>query len=189
MTIKQPKLIIVIVVLAIILAFIIGWKLWHKTPVIETYATEQHQKDGSVVLERKPDVAAKSTHEIPKGGKVERIVKLEVKSKPVQVRADAQAADCPPVKVDLSLVRMPDETRRVIASSSTGEVFAGVDIPVESAFIRKEPKWAAGLTVSPINRSYGVFIDRDLGPFRIGAEVNQSDTHGLDFRLRAGLRF
>jgi len=43
--------------------------------------------------------------------------------------------------------------------------------------------------MSPITRGYGVFVDRDLGPFRVGAEVNQSESYGLDFRIKAGLRF
>lgn len=177
----KRNLIIAAIVAAVIAALFVGWKLWHKNPVVETYSAEQRQEDGSVMLERKPDAAAKPTHAVPKDSKVERVVKLEVKAK--------EKPDCPPVNVDLSLVRLPDETRRVIASSTNGEVLAGVDIPVESASPVSTPKWAAGLSMSPITRGYGVFVDRDLGPFRVGAEVNQSDVYGLDFRIKAGLRF
>lgn len=177
----KRNLIIAAIVAAAAAALFVGWKLWHKEPVMETWSAEQRQADGSVMLERKPDAKAKPAHEVPKDSKVERVVKLEVKSK--------EKPDCPSIDVDLSLVRLPDETRRVIASSSNGEILAGVDIPVESARPVSEPKWAAGLTMSPITRGYGVFVDRDLGPFRVGAEVNQSESYGLDFRIKAGLRF
>lgn len=195
--IASRNLIIIAFVAGAALASLVNWKLWHKDPVIETYATEERQMDGSAILERKPDAAAKPVHQIPKGAKVERVVKLEVKATTTEtVSEDTDSAgaarpiiDCPPVQVDLSLVKLPDETRRVIASSTNGEIVAGVDIPVEAARQAKEPKWAAGLTMSPIGRGYGAFVDRDFGPFRVGAEINQSEAYGFDFRVKAGLRF
>lgn len=178
------------------LASLVNWRLWHKAPVIETYAAAEQQADGSALLERKPDAAAKPVHQIPAGAKVERVVKLAIKSRPVipsplagEGKGEGEKVDCPPVQVDLSLVKLPDETRRVIASSVNGEVVAGVDIPVEAARQVKEPKWAAGLTMSPVGRGYGAFVDRDFGPFRVGAELNQSEAYGFDIRLKAGLRF
>src|SRR3989304_1120568 len=133
----KRNLIIAAIVAAAAAALFVGWKLWHKEPVMETWPA-----DGGVRPERKPDAKAKPAHEVPKDSKVERVVKLEVKSK--------EKPDCPSIDVDLSLVRLPDETRRVIASSSNGEILAGVDIPVESARPVSEPKWAAGLTLSPL---------------------------------------
>src|SRR3989304_5657602 len=147
----KRNLIIAAIVAAAAAALFVGWKLWHKEPVMETWSAEQRQADGSVMLERKPDAKAKPAHEVPKDSKVERAVK--------------------------------------VGGKSNGEILAGVDIPVESARPVSEPKWAAGLTMSPITRGYGVFVDRDLGPFRVGAEVNQSESYGLDFRIKAGLRF
>lgn len=190
--IANRNLIIIAFIAGAALASLVNWKLWHKAPIIETYATGERQADGSALLERKPDAAAKPVHKIPKGAKVERVVKLEVKPKAEPASPESPEApepDCPPVRVDLSLVRLPDETRRVIASSVNGEIVAGVDIPVEAARQVKEPKWAAGLTMSPVGRGYGAFVDRDFGPFRVGAELNQSEAYGLDFRLKAGLRF
>ncbi|MBE7415097.1 MAG: hypothetical protein HS130_07685 [Deltaproteobacteria bacterium] len=187
--IANRNLIIIAFIAGAALASLVNWKLWHKAPVIETYAAAERQADGSALLERKPDADAKPVHKIPKGAKVERVIKLEVKPKSEPLSPEASAPDCPPVRVDLSLVKLPDETRRVIASSVNGEIVAGVDIPVEAARPVKEHKWAAGLTMSPVGRGYGAFVDRDLGPFRVGAELNQSEAYGFDFRLKAGLRF
>ena len=187
------------IVALIVLGIALGWYFFRtEPPKPETYAPAEAQADGSKVLERKPQANAKPAHKVPKGATVERIVKLEVKSEPVNApsalqtgagKAEAPATtDCPPVQVDLSLVRLPDESRRVIASSPNGEIVGGVDIPVESAAPYKELKWAAGLTANPLERTLGGFIDRDLGPLRLGAEINQIKD-GYDLRLKAGVRF
>ena len=188
-----------IAVVLILAGLAIGWKFF--APDLqkpEIYAPLSVQDDGSKVLERKPQHDAKPAHKIPDGAKVERIVEIEVRSLPEKAPSALQEgssstgapskADCPPVKVDLSLVRLPDESRRVIASSSNGEIVGGVDIPVESARVYKELKWAAGVSYNPLDRGFGAFIDRDLGPFRLGAEVNQIKD-GFDTRLKAGMRF
>ncbi|MBI5888195.1 MAG: hypothetical protein HZB82_05730 [Deltaproteobacteria bacterium] len=92
--------------------------------------------------------------------------------------------------VDLSVVKMPDDTRRVVASSPNGEVVGGVDIPVEAARpVPAVPKWAAGMSVNLLDRMPGVFIDRDFGPFRMGAEINRVSGAGMDARVRVGVRF
>ena len=187
------------VVVLILIGLAIGWKFFAPDlPKPEIYAPLSVQDDGSKVLERKHQHDAKPAHKIPDGAKVERIVKIEVRSLPEKAPSASQEgsgltdapskADCPPVKVDLSLVRLPDESRRVIASSSNGEIVGGVDIPVESARVYKELKWAAGVTVNPLDSTLGGFLDRDLGPFRLGAEVNQIKD-GIDARLKAGMRF
>jgi len=189
----------VIVLVFLLAGLSLGWYIFRPSPPKpEVYAPPVAQKDGSKVLERKPQADAKPAHEVPKGAKVERIVKIEVKSTPVNTPSARQigsgstestaAIDCPPVTVDLTLVRLPDESRRVIASSPNGQVVGGVDIPVESARAYKELKWAAGVTANPIDRTFGAFIDRDLGPFRFGAEVNQIKD-GFDTRIKAGMRF
>lgn len=55
-------------------------------------------------------------------------------------RQDSAGA-CPPVRVDLSLVRMKDKTRRVLASSPDGSVVGGIDVPIESAALAHEIRW------------------------------------------------
>lgn len=167
-----------------------GWRLYGlETVKSETYAASERQQDGSLVLERKPDAKARSKQAVPKGGTVERVMEVEVQGKPsVSTKSGDASVPCPPVKIDMTLVKMPDESRRVVASSPNGEIVGGVDIPVESARIVPSLKWAAGLSVNPLNRTPGIFIDRDFGPFRVGAEFNKLST-GYDARLKVGIRF
>ena len=79
--------------------------------------------------------------------------------------------DCPPVNLDLSLVRMPDETRRVIVSSKNGDVLDGIDIPVESAKpVSDSKKWAIG-GVYYSNEAYSARVERDIGPARLSFDL------------------
>ena len=164
----------------------LAWKIWSPKPAKpETYAAAVKQSDGSVVLERKPDATAKPAQELPKGAKLERVVQVTVKpSASSEAIAptngpDPQAAStsdlpsgttipCPPIRVDLSLVRMPDESRRVIASSPDGEVVGGVDIPVEAALVPKVLRWSgvalAGYDAFRRQRVYGASISYARGP-------------------------
>lgn len=101
----------------------------------------------------------------------------------------SDSCDCPPVTVDLSLVRMPDKTRRVVASSPNGQILSGIDIPIESAKIPRSLPWAIGGTYSYDGaHRFGGFIDRDLGPFHLGVEAFQSQT-GWTAQAKAGIRF
>lgn len=226
---------IVLLVVGLAAGVGLGWRLFTPAPApIETPAPEVRQGDGSVVLERAPDPAAKPAHEIPRGGTVERQVSVTVRPTPVRKpdlttspagspivkpagptpspahhdeagtppvhRSDAGAQTdtivCPDVTVDLSLVRMPDRTRRVIASARGGAILGGLDIPVEpaTATARARP-WAAGVVYDPNARSLGGFLDRDLGPLRVGAAVVQSRPVGVpipprwDLQLKAGWRW
>lgn len=162
-------------------------------PKPETYAPAAIQADGSTIVERKPQANARPKAQVPKGAKVERIVRFEVKplELPLQASLDGAGAietSCPSLDMELTLVELPDESSRVILRSERGEVLNAVDIPVSSAKSYKELKWAAGLTANPLDRTLGGFIDRDMGPFRLGAEVNQI-RDGFDLRLKAGVRF
>jgi hypothetical protein len=196
---------IAIAAIVAVLVLTLAWKLWKpKSPIQETYHGEVKQPDGSIQVEVKPDAKAKPAHMIPEGGKVERIVKMTVKPK-MQASSSAKlvgtgsdktpvsvgAQNCPPVTIDLSLVRLPDESKRVIASSPDGEIISSVDIPVEAARPVPEPKvWAAGAVVNPLKQTYGGFVDRDLGWFRTGLQVNQaSDIKGIEAWVKAGIIF
>lgn len=190
---------IVVIVITAIIALAGGWYLWRPAPPKpETYAVEQTQNDGSTILERKPDDSARPEHQIPKGAKVERIVSVTVKAKPVETTPVGiqegeggiieKKADCPPVKVDMSLVRMPDDTRRVVASSPDGEVVGGVDIPVEAAKPERKLLWSAGLMFNPLDKRYGGYVDRKMGPFVVGGQILQAEG-GLDFWIKGGIQF
>jgi hypothetical protein len=114
------------------------------------------------------------THKLPAGGKRERSVHVDVKP---------TAPDCPLCSVDLTLVRMNDGSRRVVASSTTGEVVTGIDIPLLPA----DPnlKWAAGVSYG---QGWGGWLDRDIGRLRVGIELNDTDG-GMEARGKAGFRF
>jgi hypothetical protein len=168
-----------------------GWMLWRpKTPKPEIYAQPMRQQDGSLVLERKPDAHAKPPHQIPHGAMVEDVVHVVVQphASPVLSPPSASGASgeeqkapdstparppCPPVHVDLTLVRMPDQSRRVVASSPDGVVIGGVDIPVETAVPQRVMKWAVGPSWNPADRTFGAWIERDAGFLRIGADLYQ----------------
>lgn len=160
--------------------------MWNKpVKVAEQPAAAERQADGSLVLERKPDAKAKPAHAIPKGGKAERVVRVDVQP---------DRADCPICTVDLTLVRMPDDTRRVIASSPTGTVLGGLDVPIVPLVIEKDHPWAAGVSRGTGDESWGLWLDRDIGPVRIGGEANkisESTTGGSKYeaRFKIGLMF
>jgi hypothetical protein len=148
----------VLVVLALV-AF------WPAKPIHEdvTAAPQVRQADQSVIAERAPDAhPPPARHIIPRGYVEERRQSITV--------APAPAASS--VEVDLSLVRKGDE-RRVIASSPDGTILQAIDIPIEAALIPPPPKrWAAGLGYST-EREVGVWLERDIGRLRVGAEVSK----------------
>lgn len=166
-----------------------------RKPGIETAAPEVKQADGSDVLPRAPDAKAKPKHQIPKGAKVERIEEITVLPPTPPEIARCTSVRCPPVKVDMSIVREADGGRRVIASSPDGQIIAGVDIPVETAAPPAEPKqWAVGLSIDPIHQAPGIWVERDLSRFRLGVEINQTRRAinapvGVEARVRLGVTF
>lgn len=172
----------------------VGWWLGQPDPVVETHAPEQRQADGSVVLERRPDVSAKPAQQIPKKAKLERVAQVTV-----QPDTGTAGEPCQPVSLDLSLVREEDGGRRLLASSPDGTIVGGVDVPVESAAPPAEPlRWAAGVSWSPIEETGGVWVERDIPLFskaaRLGLDVVQTrqadnTTTGADVRIRLGLAF
>jgi hypothetical protein len=181
----------------------LGWKMRAPKPgKLDPPAAAIRQSDGSLILERKLDPNAKPAQEIPKGSVVERIVYVTVKPRasgvdqlptiggalPVVV-APAVATPCHPVRVDLTLIRQPDQTRRVIVSSLDGDVIGGLDVPVESApeQIRAQ-KWAVtgliGYDFRNRCRAYGAMASRSAGPF-----VVQTGFIGQTAFVGAGVRF
>jgi len=161
--------------------------LWRpKPPKVETYAPEKRQSDGSLVLERKPMSDAKPAQQVPEGARVERVVQVQVQPRNATPTAGPATPgsgpvsvppELPPVTVDLSLVRMPDQSqsRRVIASSPDGAIVGGVDIPVEAARQARALKWAAGYEFARSNwgKSHSIVVQRDLGPLRLGGRVGR----------------
>lgn len=163
-------------VLGVALGLGLNWKLYHPKPApIQTAAPEVRQKDGSLVLKREPAAAPilKATV-LPKGAKIERQVEVKVAPLPTIPTAGAAIPGPGPLTVDLSVIRLKDNTQRVIASSSDGQIISGVDVPIgPAAPVVKIPKWEAGALYNPGDRTYGAYIHRSFGPFVLGATVVQ----------------
>lgn len=121
---------------------------WTKPPAAvsrETFAQQERQADGSVKAAKIPmpeKVIPPAPHVIPKGSKEERRISVTVKPappkrdpQPFKPDPDGQCRvpdtlTCPPVTVDLSIVRN-DKGRDVIASSPDGTVLTAINIPIE----------------------------------------------------------
>ena len=177
----------------LVVGVLIGRWLFHveMVPVIEKPAPAIVQQDGSQVLARAArDESAKPAHQLPKGATLERTVQVKAKPKaPPRPTTDGKLESAP-VTVDLSLVKMPDETRRVVASSPDGEILGVIDVPVAAFSIPETKKWAAGLYVNPVYpQERGLFIDRDIGRLRIGAELGQNARNDLEARVKVGITF
>lgn len=163
----HSKIYLGLLVLAVLAAFVV-WTQWPAPAVPEnlTPAPQQPQADGSMQAARAPDAhPAPPPHLIPKGYH-------EVSRDAVTVAPSAAAAasGCPSVHVDLSVVRDGND-QRVIASSPDGQVVSAINIPIEAAMTPPAPKlWAAGLGYTT-QREVGVWVERDVGRLRIGAEV------------------
>jgi hypothetical protein len=180
----------------------LGWWLGQPEPVFETRALEQRQADGSVVLERRPDLQAKPAQQVPLGAKVERVGRVTAipnSGTVVPNRGTAAFAPCPRVTVDWSLVREPDGGRRFLASSPDGTIVGGVDVPIETAAPPPKPlRWAAGVSWSPSDDTAGVWVERDVPLFGLAARVGldvaqeralQGASTGSGLRVRLGMAF
>lgn len=195
---------------ALLAGLFLGWWLWHPRTIVEPPAPAVQLQTGGQVLERAPEApvpSAAAEDARAAGGRLERAISITVQPRPVSSappeptpprppgNVQAEAAPAPPcscedVTVDLGLIRMPDGTRRVTARARGGELLGGVDVPVISRAPARVARWAAGLTVSvdmSQRRALGAFVDRDLGPLRLGFEVSQRD--GGTATLRAGIKF
>ena len=165
-----------------IVAAVLAWALWPAAPVHEvvTAAPQVRQVDGSVIAQRVPGPKPPAPrHMLPKGAIEERRESVIV--------APAPAASS--VEVDLSLVRMPDNGRRVVASSPDGTVVSALDIPIEPGLVPPPPKpWAAGLSYGT-DHSVGLWVDRDVGKLVLGAQVTRQQDGKVQAQLRAGVRF
>lgn len=182
-----PKLIIQIAIGVALLfaAYLIGVKTTEPEPEVIAAAPQVTQSDGSIVIERKPEAApSKAPHKIPKGGTEERRVNLKLKPDAF-VSDEGCKCDPAPVSVNLSLVR-DDQGRRVVASSTGGQIVGALDVPIEPALMPPDPHpWAAGLSYGH-DKSAGAWIERDLGRIRVGAEVIRQRDQTFQGRVRVG---
>ena len=126
----------------------LGWKLWGQKPKLttESLASAYRLPDDNLVLGRSPSLHPTlpiPPADLPAGSTVQRVVKVVVQGQPeaspAPAATQAQPAGqipslpnpCPPVEVDLTLVKLRDQSYRVIASSPNGVIQdTSVDIPV-----------------------------------------------------------
>lgn len=181
-----------------------GWRYWRPQSVVETPAPSVRQKDSSLILARVPDAKAKPKQQIPAGATVERIDHIVVQPRAVPVPASSDSGRnenpahdsassnrivdnvsrgtflCPPVRIDLTLIRLKDNTQRVIASSPDGTVIdsLSVDTPVEKATVQRKLAWSAGPIWGGGDNGIGVNATRDLGPLRLVAAVMRAPPRG-----------
>lgn len=169
----------------VVVVAVAGASLWWVTrdppPVREvvTAAPMVRQADQSVIAERAPDAhPPKPVHILPKGSTEERRGTVIA----------AQAPSASSVEIDFSLVREKDNGRRMIFSSPDGQITGAVDIPIEPGLIPPPPhKWAAGLAYST-EREVGIWLERDIGRLRLGAEVAKG-AGSPRAELRVGVTF
>lgn len=199
----------IVLALSIIGAAVAVVLLWpHPKPVVETAKPAVVQSDGSTILERTDTQPGfKPAQVVPKGATVERVVhvtvhpKIKVASgiqggtptKQTALRLDDKQSLSPdakpannPITVDLSLVRLKDDTKRVIASSPDGEIVGGMDIPIET-LAYKPRVWAAGISIDPVHQVGGVWVERDISRIRLGMDAGINKFHDFETRLRIGV--
>ena len=136
----------------------LGWKIWGpKTPktVMEQPQAAIIHQDGAVTLAEKPNPNATPSQpqsDLPKGGVVQRVSKVVVQpyattqpqplpglpSTPTQ--ENLPDSPCPPVEIDMTTVKLPDNSHRVIVSSPSGRILdSSVDVPVEPVDVPDQP--------------------------------------------------
>jgi len=193
----------IITMVAVLLAgYLIGAHTSAPKPEVIAPVAAQSQADGSVVAARRP-VAGKppaAPHVIPKGSIEERRMSATIRpsaglklpasvaqSLPDACRQAIESAQCPDVRVDLSLVRQGDG-RRVVASSPDGAVVAALDMPIEAALMPISRPWAAGLSCDPgkCRHSPGAWVERDLGRVRVGVEAIREQSGSVQGRVWVG---
>lgn len=196
------------VLAGVVLGLGLFWKMWHQPPIVEGEAIERQLPSGAVLMQRDPQAEApKEVNAAAResGGMLERAIHLTVQPKSIPALATtappapyppvaeeperpAPGCTCAPVELDLGLVRMPDDTRRVVARAHGGEILSALDIPIGPTVRRAETRWSAGLTYDALHREFGAFLDRDISRVRFGFELQQR-FGGVAAILRAGVRF
>lgn len=179
-----------------------GWKLYRPKPTpVETATPAVRQKDQSLVLERKPEAKPEPKHELPKGAKLERQIQVQVlpnlPSIPTGERVipgsgslvvnngqsvgnTDNSGQSQAITVDLSLVKMPDGTQRVVASSDQGTVIGGIDVPVQGPMPTAKPlRWSGsvlrGYDAYRRQAAWGAAITYSRGPFVVtGGAIGQT---------------
>lgn len=187
----------------------LGWQLW-KPSIVPPLKPQPEiiQHDGSHVAAVDTSHPAVPPHQIPHGATVEDVVHVTVQPNPVQPPSQLLGSQhgaqsipvCPPVTVDLSIIKMHDGSRRVVASSQDGTVLSAVQIPAEAEYRQpKTLKWGLGMdyTVTPWGDVKSLVGQRVWGPLVVSAHAgvatanfqNGSHVSGASYGVSAIIRF
>lgn len=206
----QIKLILAAILLSLscLLGVYIGYKVFDNSPqvVVQHSAGETVLDENTKLLAKEPDKNAKADMPLPKGATLDRVVKFSVKQKTKPKQEGPQTPNvegkiggvsgetpldelCPPIDISLALITDKDKQQRVEAHSSNGEIVGGIDIPVRDLTIPKEPnKWAIGASYNTA-KIKGIWLERDLGRIRLGAEAQEVPMYGNVYTARVGWTF
>jgi hypothetical protein len=193
---------------AFVLGLGLGWKLWvgkTKTVLRDVPGPTVYLPGGAVVLAKKVEnLHAKPTikQETPDGSTTIEEGTIVVQPKPPEEKPAVQgqqvAQPPAPITVNFAIVKMPDNTRRVVASSPDGTVTGGIDIVDEP--LPPPPKLmlrAAGIvygTTAWGDTAKGAFYDHDWKMLRFGGEVTKNtyatvNRTGWEGRVKIGVIF
>ncbi|AXQ30471.1 hypothetical protein D0B54_18095 [Solimonas sp. K1W22B-7] len=180
---SDTSLVLMIVLLSFLAGGIIGW-LAHEEPATVPEDTRpapaRRQPDGSLLARRASPPASPPPHVLPPGSRERRRI---------AVTAQPTRPDCPPLTLDLSLVEM-DGGQRIVASSPDGTVLDALDMPIVPTDLPAPRRnWAAGASVDLQRQHPGLWLDRDLGRFRVGIDLVMEEDGALQGRARLGFRF
>lgn len=166
-------------VASLLIGFGIGRFIYRVEQPKEVFAQQIKQSDGSIVIERNPYDKAKKIV-MPAGATLLR-----------QQRLVIQPDSIGEIKLDFSLVKMPDKTLRVIAKTDNAKIVTAVDIPVSYMNTATELKWGAGYIYG--KDKHGLFLQRFTETFIFGVDVIREKTFlynsSYDYTLRLGIRF
>lgn len=193
---KGATTLAVTLTIGVVIGLALGWKIYRPKKTQEAYAPPIVQKDGSIVIEKNPNAKLEPKQIIPKGAVVERVIHVEIEPLPMLIPgsngtdlpAQPLSSPCSEVTLDMTIVRM-ENGRRVIVSSPNGRILKAIDVPYDSRIV-KDLKWSAGAIVG--YKSIGAYVERDIGPFRLGGEINRISrdrAQEWDGRLKVGVRF
>jgi len=211
----QIKLILasILLCLSCLSGIYIGYKMFDNKPevVVQHSAGEVVVNPNTKILAKQPDKDAKADMPLPKGATLERMIKFSVRQKAKQTQEgdSSQSTEsrnvegkvggvsgetsldelCPPIDISLALILDKDQQQRVEAYSPNGDIVGGIDIPVRDITIPKEAKkWAVGMSYNTLEVK-GLWVERDVGRIRLGAEVVSLPVVGEVYTARVGFTF
>lgn len=174
-----------IMVAGFALGALLTWWQLRPVVVIERAEPAMRQADGSLIAERAPG-GVPATATVPIGTKPVRTARIRVK--PQLAAGSGVGCSCDPVTVNTELVSESGGGQRLVVSSPNGEIVSAVDSPLVPLQMSHVTPWAAGGTYGTGGR-VGAFVDSDVGPFRVGMEVDQTGGEDWQARVRVGWRF